>query len=159
KSEVRADGGDFPPDGGRAEAEVLEQIDEITQQSAGHLAGIAHPFRRRELRQAVEIAEVRLDGVRAVTRLEREKVAETLEPEVLRGPLAGLGDRHGLRWARSRRDTSARSPGAMASSSAATCIIRASCAPIAPSANATVHIRSTSSSRSLRATRVRSRRA
>ena len=83
----------------RAQAEVLEQVDEVAQEGSGDLTWIAYAPGKRELRQPLQVAEVGDDGVLAVTRLEREEVAEALQPEIARGALAHVGDRHAPRCA------------------------------------------------------------
>jgi len=87
---------------------------------------------------------------------EAEEVAPEPEGEAEPEPEAAVDlvpdrrRRHSSRRVRSRRRTSATSAGPTPSSSAATAISRSSWAPIAPSPNATVHIRSTSSRRCAR---------
>src|SRR5690349_856052 len=156
---IGADRGYAPPDRGGAQSEVLEEVDELAQHRASELPGIAHALRGGELRQAAKIATVGLHGIRAVSRLERQVVAEALEAEVAGGALAHIRGGHWPGSDRARWAMPASSAGPIPRSSAARCINLASCSPMAPSAKATLHIRSTSSSRSARPTRFRSRRA
>ena len=81
--------------------------------------GSRTPCDSRELGQAPEVAQVGLDRVRAVPRLEREEVAEALEPEVASRRARAVRDRHALAAAPAGAgDTSATSAGPTPSSSA-----------------------------------------
>ena len=83
----------------------------------------------------------------AVARLEREVVAEAFETEVPRRAVAQLRTVTWRRCALQAPRHVGQLRGPMPEQLGARCMSRASCAPIAPSANATVHIRSTSSRR------------
>ena len=127
--EVGADGGDVPANGRSAEAEVLQREDELPQDRPRQPCRAGEATRVGELRQPAEVAQVVLDGVRAVAGFQGEEVAEPLEPEPARGI-------RGAHW----RSTP--------SSAAARAIMAASAEVSVPSASATRRMRSTRRCRS-----------
>src|SRR4029453_19483492 len=99
------------PDGRGAQAEVLEEVDEVPQERPTDSAGVAHPPRERELTHPAQVAKVRLDGVGAMPRLQGEEVAKPFEPELAIDLLADGGNGHGRSAPRTRRRSSATSAG------------------------------------------------
>src|SRR5262245_18074986 len=148
ESEISANCGDLPADSRGAQAEVLEQEDEIAEQRPGNLRRLRCALGGGEFRQPAYVTSIRLDCVRAVSRLECEVVAERLYLEDPVDAFEHRGHRAGCSApARDRRRTSATSAGLRPKRSPARCMRRSSCASMAPSLNAACHMLSIRASR------------
>src|SRR5207302_4111692 len=72
---------DLAADRRRGEAEILEKVDELPQLHRGDLIRPPRALPRRVLGQPAHVAEITVHRMTAVPRLEREIVAELLQPK------------------------------------------------------------------------------